>query len=224
VSLETQHAAVAHDGHVVHFETQHAAIPHDGHIVHIYEHDGELVQAVCPYLTEAFGAGEAAIVIATAAHRRAFEAELGTDHADALERVCSEHSAVLASASFPATSASPAHARRMATATLRRWGYDGQLVDDASLIVSELASNAVRHARSAFSLTLRMQGQLLRVTVEDQLPLPHATPDPGLVPRPPHGLCVVDSLATGWGVESTREGKLVWAQLACAGYSCASAG
>jgi hypothetical protein len=138
-------------------------IAHGEHAVHFYEHDAELVGAVCPYL----------------------EARTGV------------------SATFPADAASPGHARRTAAETLRRWGHTETLIADVSLVVSELASNAVRHAGSAFS-------------VEDRAPLPNTENDADMIPRPPHGLCVVDSLATSWGVEPTRTGKIVWAQLTCA--------
>jgi anti-sigma regulatory factor (Ser/Thr protein kinase) len=117
------------------------------------------------------------------------------------------------SAAFPADADSPRHARRMAAATLRRWGHGEALIADVSLIVSELASNAVRHAGSSFAVALQMQSPLLRVTVEDRAPLPDTASAADMLPRPPHGLCVVDSLATSWGIEPTRTGKIVWAQL-----------
>jgi anti-sigma regulatory factor (Ser/Thr protein kinase) len=117
------------------------------------------------------------------------------------------------SAAFPAEADSPRRARRMAAATLRRWGHGEALVADVSLVVSELASNAVRHAGSSFSVALQMQGLLLRVAVEDRAPLADAVTDTGMTPQPPHGLCVVDSLAASWGIEPTRTGKVVWAQL-----------
>jgi anti-sigma regulatory factor (Ser/Thr protein kinase) len=116
-------------------------------------------------------------------------------------------------AAFPADAESPRHARRMAAATLRRWGHGEALIADVSLVISELASNAVRHAGSSFAVALQMQGPLLRVTVEDRAPLPDTASDADMLPRSPHGLCVVDSLATSWGVEPTRTGKIVWAQL-----------
>jgi hypothetical protein len=117
------------------------------------------------------------------------------------------------SAAFPADADSPRHARRMAAATLRRWGHDEAFIADVSLVVSELASNAVRHAGSSFAVVLEVQSPLLRVTVEDRAPLPNAASGADMLPRPPHGLCVVDSLATSWGIEPTRTGKIVWAQL-----------
>jgi anti-sigma regulatory factor (Ser/Thr protein kinase) len=140
--------------------------------------------------------------------------------AELIASVCPHLEAALCdvevSAAFPADADSPGDARRMAAATLRRWGHGEALIADVSLVVSELASNAVRHAGSAFSVTLQMEGPLLRVTVEDRAPLPDTASDADMLPQPPHGLCVVDSLATSWGVEPTRTGKIVWAQLTCA--------
>jgi hypothetical protein len=53
-----------------------------GHIVQFYGHDEELGDAVAGYLLEALDAGGLAIVIATQAHRRAFEARLDQAGAD----------------------------------------------------------------------------------------------------------------------------------------------
>jgi hypothetical protein len=57
-------------------ETQEITVDGGEHIVKFYEDDRELVDAVLPYLTAAALSGEAMVVIATEAHRRAFEAEL----------------------------------------------------------------------------------------------------------------------------------------------------
>jgi MEDS: MEthanogen/methylotroph, DcmR Sensory domain len=53
-----------------------------GHVVQFYGHDGELAGRVADYLLGALDGGGAAIVIATAAHRRAFEARLTAAGAD----------------------------------------------------------------------------------------------------------------------------------------------
>lgn len=60
-----------------------------GHVVQFYGHDEELADRVAGYLLEALDAGGAAIVIATAAHRREFAARLteaGADLAAAARR------------------------------------------------------------------------------------------------------------------------------------------
>ena len=61
----------AHDGH-------HP----DGHVVQFYETDAFLIDSVCGYIGAGLGAGEAGIVIATPAHRRAIEARLLADGLD----------------------------------------------------------------------------------------------------------------------------------------------
>jgi len=163
----------------------------------------------------------------------------GSEHAQALHHVCHLHSSVLSAALVvspaiddqPAAGGSakrtlrailapepdaPAHARHLVADMLGRWGYDERVVDDAKLIVSELTSNAVRHARSQFSIEVKLQEDwALRVAVEDRTPLAASMPNGGLIPRPLHGLGLIEALCGGWGVQCTREGKVVWAELAC---------
>jgi hypothetical protein len=108
---------------------------------------------------------------------------------------------------------SPGRARRLVVDTLRRWGATSRLVNDAALLVSELATNAVRHADSSFSVTVRASGSTLRVAVHDGAPLAGTLSAAWLIPQPLHGLSLVDALCTRWGVEDTRHGKLVWVEL-----------
>ena len=87
--------------------------------------------------------------------------------------------------------------------------------DEVTLLVSELASNAVRHASTPFTVSMQCDGTTVRVEVADH--------DPALpVPQQPHaeavtgrGLLIVDALATRWGVEPSADGKTVWFELAC---------
>ena len=92
------------------------------------------------------------------------------------------------------------------------WGA-GALADDAALVVTELAANAIVHAHSAFTVILSARGDLLRISVRDASPLSgagHAV----LMPVPLHGLGAVDALASRWGVESLgNAGKTVWVEL-----------
>lgn len=55
--------------------------PHD-HIVQFYERDEQIVDAVCAYLADALRNDETALVVATGAHREAFEAWLTADGID----------------------------------------------------------------------------------------------------------------------------------------------
>jgi hypothetical protein len=94
-------------------------------------------------------------------------------------------------------------------ATLNAWGA-GDLAGDVALVVTELAANAIVHARSAFTVILSVHDDLLRISVRDAAPLDGA----GLRAAPLHGLAVVDALASRWGVESLgNAGKTVWVDL-----------
>jgi len=65
-----------------------------------------------------------------------------------------------------ATTASVGAARRFLAETLRGWAATG-LEWPASQVVSELATNAVIHAGTSFTVVLLMQGDALRIEVRD---------------------------------------------------------
>jgi PAS domain S-box-containing protein len=83
------------------------------------------------------------------------------------------------------------------------------------LVVSELATNALRHAQGPQRLVVERFGTRIRVTVSDG-----STTKPTLGP-PLHenigdggrGLRMVQQVATDWGVTVEDEGKTVWADL-----------
>jgi anti-sigma regulatory factor (Ser/Thr protein kinase) len=153
----------------------------------------------------------------------------GSEHADALRQVCCLHSSVRhrspdrgpefyrcprteVTATFAAEHEAPGRARRLVMARLRQWGHDDTLVQDAALISSELATNAVLHAGSTFSIAVRVEDSTLRIAVGDAHPLAAGNGE-GLLPRRGHGLGLVDALSARWGVDCTSEGKVVWAEL-----------
>lgn len=105
-------------------------------------------------------------------------------------------------------------ARCLVRVTLAAWHLD-DLADDGMLIVSELASNAVRHARSpSIRVTItRPEPVRVRIGVVDKsrclpkLREPHEEAETG------RGLALVQTLATDWGVDQLPWGKRVWAEL-----------
>jgi anti-sigma regulatory factor (Ser/Thr protein kinase) len=103
-------------------------------------------------------------------------------------------------------------ARCFALGMLEPW-RDEQLAADTALVVTELATNAVLHARSAFSVSLALSGGAIRISVRDTVPLGLTGVDKQLAPAPGHGLGVVAAMATRWGVETVPSGKAVWAEL-----------
>jgi MEDS: MEthanogen/methylotroph, DcmR Sensory domain/Histidine kinase-like ATPase domain len=107
---------------------------------------------------------------------------------------------------------SPALARQMVRDVLTD-RHLPHLAEDAIIVVSELASNAVRHARSGFAVTLTSTPLGVRITVTDssgQRPALHCAAPSDSAGR---GLQLVDRLANRWGVAPGPAGKMVWAEL-----------
>jgi hypothetical protein len=306
------------------------------HVVQFYGHDDELAERVTSYLLGALSCGGAAVIIATAAHRRAVEARLagaGVDLAaagasgaylaldaettvceftagqrldsaglsraigdqlrtagaasrpvrvysetvallwnaglvsaavqletlwndlgrqysfalfcgypagavtrsgrpDAVAEVCRLHGEVVglpagldapaardvpgAVRTFAFSPDAPAAARHFAVGEMRRWATADttELADDAALVITELAANAIVHARTGFTLALWAHRDVLRISVRDGSPLPRPEDGLALPPAPLHGLGAVDALAKRWGVEPLgTAGKTVWVDL-----------
>ncbi|MEV1003582.1 ATP-binding protein [Nonomuraea sp. NPDC050202] len=114
---------------------------------------------------------------------------------------------------FPGTKAQISEARRFVTSYLG----DRPETYTAELVVSELATNAIRHTRSGqaagqFGVTLHAGTTLLILAVHD-----------GGGPSNPHlrhaentdqsgrGLHLVESLTARWGVHGDQGGRTVWA-------------
>jgi hypothetical protein len=150
------------------------------------------------------------------AYRLDSVADLTRSHA--LAEVCGQHAAVLESPApvrartFPASVDSVPGARHFVTRTLREWVAEDPR-GDAALAVTELAANAVRHARSGFTVTLFMTEDLVKIAVRDSAALPPGTSS--LPVRPLHGLSALAAMSRRWGAEPLgAAGKLVWCELA----------
>lgn len=116
------------------------------------------------------------------------------------------------SRSFPGTLRDPAAARHFVVQLLAGRGL-AVLGDDAGLVVTELASNAMLHGGGAFSVEVLPRLHGIRIVVGDEgtsLPV-RREPRPS---RHGHGLRLVDALAADWGVYRAPDGsKTVWADL-----------
>ncbi len=87
--------------------------------------------------------------------------------------------------------------------------------DDAILIVSELASNAIVHSNSAgefFTVRVEVYPGYVWIECEDRGGAWHCKPQDDR----PHGLDIIEALAgpDNWGTETTGDGdRVVWARL-----------
>ena len=113
---------------------------------------------------------------------------------------------------YPADPAQVRHARAALAALL-----DGcPLADDAILVASELATNAVVHSASrhggAFTLRAEVGQDRVRIEVEDAGgPWRDGPRDDGR----PHGFDVVAAIAgpRNWGIDGDARGRTAWASL-----------
>ncbi|WP_369212405.1 SpoIIE family protein phosphatase [Streptomyces flavofungini] len=140
-------------------------------------------------------------------------------------------------ASLPGNSLAPAAARRFVRAALADWaelgvpaaaGIDNRLADDAVLIVSELATNAVVHAGTDVELLCRLdeaasaeETETVVIEVSDHHPARAVRGDQGPrsvgTPEYGRGLQLVASLAESWGITYRTGTKSVWARLSVNG-------
>ena len=107
---------------------------------------------------------------------------------------------------------SAAAARRFVAETLGGWGCD-MLVETGRLLVSELVTNAILHARTAMTLVVRLRRTGVRVEVHDTSDGAPVLRDYGDDAMTGRGLALVDELAGSWGVERHGGGKAVWFEL-----------
>jgi anti-sigma regulatory factor (Ser/Thr protein kinase) len=121
-------------------------------------------------------------------------------------------------------SSTPRGARMARLLTVRQldvWGIPtgSQDSDTIALLVAELATNAVRHGRVAgrnFRLAVTLDARLVRIAVTDaQAESRPVLSHTNSVATSGRGLCLVDALATRWGVgegELGAVGKTVWCE------------
>jgi anti-sigma regulatory factor (Ser/Thr protein kinase) len=85
---------------------------------------------------------------------------------------------------------------------------------DLVLVVSELATNAVVHARTPFSVGLHLGSALARIEVRDHSPGVPRERSLALSTSNGRGLLIVATLADEWGVDWDEDSKTVWAEVA----------
>jgi anti-sigma regulatory factor (Ser/Thr protein kinase) len=145
-----------------------------------------------------------------------------------LEQVCRLHSGILGphpqhlpgaaeglpagaetARSFPRDRESVRQARYFVLDQLG-WRVDQEAASDAAIVTTELAANAVLHARSRFTVAVSRSAGSVRISVSDEMPLEQNRP---LTSSKGHGLDLVAQLAARWAIEQLPGGKVIWAEL-----------
>ncbi|MFI9354090.1 SpoIIE family protein phosphatase [Streptomyces lydicus] len=113
---------------------------------------------------------------------------------------------------LPAEPAAVGRARELATRQLREWGL-AELTYTTELVVSELVTNAIRHASGPVHLRLLRDRTLLTEVSDTGHTSPHlrhaAGDDEG-----GRGLFIVAQLVQRWGTRYTPYGKTIWTEQA----------
>jgi hypothetical protein len=110
---------------------------------------------------------------------------------------------------------SPRLARAWAAPHFERWHLQTH-IPALMIVLSELATNAVVHAHTAFTVTLEYADGGVRVTVRDESPRPPVPRDAAPEEIGGRGLTAVAGLSDRWGTHRAGMGKVVWAELAVA--------
>ena len=103
--------------------------------------------------------------------------------------------------------------RRQVARVVHLWRLEA-LAWQVELVVTELATNAVRHARTLFTVAMTWDGRRLRIEVSDAHPVPPEPRD-----EIPHdatggrGLLLIEQLADRWGYDPHDRGKTIWCDL-----------
>lgn len=109
---------------------------------------------------------------------------------------------------FPPDALSVTAARRFVSAALN--GAAAEVQEAIVLMVSELATNCIKHVGREFEVSVTRGAAAVRVEVGDPSAARPVMRSPGPDDATGRGLRIVDMLSDTWGVRSRPHGKIVW--------------
>jgi anti-sigma regulatory factor (Ser/Thr protein kinase) len=112
------------------------------------------------------------------------------------------------SATYAPTTDAPHESRKLVREFLARQGAD-DLAPAGELVVTELVSNVVRHARTSIELDLAWDDDQLLLEVRDGSSILPAVVELGTEDGG-YGLKLVEALAQDWGIRPLDRGKAIW--------------
>lgn len=115
---------------------------------------------------------------------------------------------------LPATPEAAGRARELVRELLTAAGVT-TILDDALLVVSELATNAVRYGSSPIALHLTLDDARLVIAVQDAHPSDLPYPKVLTQTEPDgRGMHLISAMTTRWGWDRSVNTKVVWAEIA----------
>lgn len=82
--------------------------------------------------------------------------------------------------------------------------------DVISLLVSEVVTNSILHARTEVNLSIACDGTHIRVEVADSSPLAPVIRNYSDLAGTGRGMVLVEELSDAWGLQTVDGGKVVW--------------
>ncbi|MFJ9903623.1 SpoIIE family protein phosphatase [Streptomyces sp. NPDC101152] len=116
---------------------------------------------------------------------------------------------------LPADPAVVADARKEAARQLTEWGLE-ELAFTTELVVSELVTNAIRHAEGPIRLRLIRERALICEVSDGGATAPHLR-HPRTTDEGGRGLLLVSQFTQRWGTRFIPEGKVIWAEQSLTG-------
>ncbi|WP_149829515.1 SpoIIE family protein phosphatase [Streptomyces tailanensis] len=199
--------ALGVDGHP--FEVLHLELP-AGTVIALYT-DGLLADASPDTLCRALARPEASLechaqrVLDSLAPARPTD-----DVALLLARTRRLPAHRVASWELPADPARVAEARKTTARQLGLWGLD-ELAFTTELVVSELVTNAIRHATGPIRLRLILERTLICEVFDGGPTAPHLR-HPRTTDEGGRGLFLISQFTQRWGTRFLPEGKVIWAE------------
>jgi anti-sigma regulatory factor (Ser/Thr protein kinase) len=114
----------------------------------------------------------------------------------------------MTSARYPQDPASVGDARAFVASALSE--ASDEMRERAVLITSELATNAIIHAHSAFTVTTTMDADQIRVAVTDGGGAVPLVRHPGQTETHGRGLLIASTLSDSWGIDTRSDSTTVW--------------
>lgn len=103
-------------------------------------------------------------------------------------------------------------ARMFLADVLEHWG-ESDLLDDASLVVTELATNAIIHTATDFEVSVASVTDGVRITVRDGSNRPPRLRRSGWLAESGRGLGMIAAISRRHGHHASTDGKAVWVEL-----------
>ena len=116
---------------------------------------------------------------------------------------------------LPPTLQAAALGRRFVRMVLAEWGFEPDGAYTAQLVMTELVSNAVRHAApdDDLELSLVLDGDVVTVGLTDGSAIPPVVAALTDDAESGRGMSIVTEVAAAWGTAQRPKGKQVWARL-----------